>query len=245
MKVYLSHGLGVNSWALYLYLIEQGEVPGVDFEAVAVNHHTDWPESYEYLEMMLAKGYPVTVIEPDVGGIKSLYEYCLKRSIIPARIRRWCTVKFKIGPLEKYQEKPCVVMLGIDAGESHRAKMHEQDGITYDYPLVEAGIDRQGCIEIIRRHGLPVPPKSGCFICPYQRRSQWIELRDKHPELFCKAKGLEELSAQKRIDNGKVPIYYKDMPLEQYLGAKDRSGRLPVRGQESLWDDDPPCRCGL
>ncbi|MEG6521116.1 hypothetical protein [Desulfotomaculum sp. 1211_IL3151] len=32
VKVYLSHGGGVNSWALYLWLIEQGQVPGVDFE---------------------------------------------------------------------------------------------------------------------------------------------------------------------------------------------------------------------
>jgi len=102
MKVYLSHGLGVNSWALYLWFIEQGEIPGETFEAVAVNHHTDWPETYDYLEMMLAKGYPVTVIEPQAEGCKSVYEYCFKYKMLPGGYARFCTVKFKMKPIKNY-----------------------------------------------------------------------------------------------------------------------------------------------
>ena len=99
MKVYLSHGGGVNSWALYLYLMEQGDKPGVDFEAVFVDHGTDWPETYEYMQMMIGRGYPVTVIKPNVGGFSNLYDYCLKYAMIPRRNLRWCTEKFKIGTI--------------------------------------------------------------------------------------------------------------------------------------------------
>jgi hypothetical protein len=104
----------------------------------------------------------------------------------------WCTHKFKIKPLMQYFKPPAYSMLGIDAGEAHRAKIVSEKGIENRYPLVEAGISRDGCKEIIRAHGLPVPQKSGCFICPYQRQGQWKRLRAKHPDLFCRAEQLEK-----------------------------------------------------
>lgn len=236
MKVYLSHGLGVNSWALYLYLIEQGEIPGEDFEAVAVNHHTDWPETYEYLEMMISRGYPVTVIEPELEGYNNIYDYCWARRILPNRQMRWCTYRFKVKPLIDYYETPAVEIVGFDAGEMRRARaMKEKDGVTQEYPLIEAGIDRVGCVELIKRHGLPVPPKSGCWICPFQRKSQWLELRHKHPELFCNAQTLEELFNERRVSQGKAKHYFMDKPLDAVVQET----------QVRMWDDRPPCRCGL
>lgn len=248
LKVYLSHGGGVNSWALYLYLIEQGEVPGEDFEAVFVDHGTDWPETYEYMDMMIGRGYPVTVIRPDVGGFDNLYEYNFHYRIFPARQGRSCTAKFKITPLLKYHQKPCVVYLGIDASEPHRTKVFERNGETYDYPLVAAGIDRQGCIDIIKRHGLPIPPKSGCYICPFQSRAQWIQLKREHPDLFCRAVKLEKMCNERRASAGKLPVCFRDIPLELLVQPKDSRGRLAKPGQGMLFDPDfdrPPCRCGL
>lgn len=247
VKVYLSHGGGVNSWALYLYLIDQGEITGQDFEAVFVDHRTDWPETYEYMDMMRAKGYPVTVIRPDVNGYSNLYDYYAWKGMILHRATRDCTGKFKIKTLTKYQQKPCVVLLGIDAGESHKAKLHEENGKTYDYPLVEAGIDREGCIDIIKHHNLPVPPRPGCYICPIQRRAQWIELKRVHPDLFCKATKLEKLCNERRAAAGKEPVYFRDIPLETLVKPKTRRERAKVE-QISLLDADydmPPCRCAL
>ena len=232
---------------MYLHLIEQGEVPGEDFEAVAVNHHTDWPESYEYMQMMIDKGYPVTVIEANVGGCSDIYSYSLKYQIIPCRHNRWCTDKFKIKPLYKHVERPCVMLIGFDAGEPKRAKMSLDKEIINDFPLIEAGIDRQGCVDLIKRHGLPVPPKSGCWICPFQRRGQWSELREQYPELFCKARLLEEMCNTRRAKLGKDPIYFNDIPLDILIQVKDSRGRRALPGQTEYFDthDRPPCRCGL
>lgn len=250
VKVYLSHGLGVNSWALYLWLIEQGEIPGETFEAMAINHGADWPKTYEYLEMMLGKGYPVTVIKPDVMGCQTLYDYCLKYNILPCRRERWCTDRFKLKPSFDYFKRPCVSYTGFDVGEKKRMmrqQMHETDGITHDYPLIAANIDRGGCIDIIKRHGLPVPPKSGCYICPFQGRAQWIELKRVHPELFCKAVKLENLN-ERRAAAGKSPVYFRDIPLETLVLPKDSGGYRAKVGQGTMFDpdyDQPPCRCGL
>ena len=239
---------GVNSWALYLYLIEQGEVPGQDFEAVFVDHGTDWPETYEYFEMMLAKGYLVTILKPEREGCTTIYDYCAKWKKIPGRMpgHRWCTQHFKVKVVEKYYQKPCIELIGFDAGESKRKHgLVSKTGVEQDFPLMSAGIDRKGCGDLIKRHGLPIPPKSGCYICPFQGRKQWVELRDKHPELFCKAQKLEKDCNDRR--KGKKPIYFSDRPLEYIVMAKDNRGQLAKEGTRELFQDydRPPCRCAL
>ena len=250
LKVYLSHGGGVNSWALYLWLMEQGDKPGVDFEAVFVDHGTDWPETYEYMDMMIKRGYPVTVIKPDYGKANSIYDYCLKYRLFPSRRPgwRWCTANFKIETLLTYYQKPCVELIGFDADEAGRIKsITIRDLVDTQFPLIYSGLGRQDCIDIIERHGLPIPSKSGCYICPFQGRGQWIELREKHPELFCKARRLEELTNERRAAQGKEPAYYREIPLEALIQVKDGAGRRAIGGQTEMFDDHdrPPCRCGL
>ena len=147
MEVYLSHGLGLNSWALYLLLIEQGEIPGETFEAVAVDHGTDWPESYEYLAMMQGKGYPVTVVRPDSDGCDTVYGFCDKWKMIPSRKpgSRWCTQRFKVAPLKKHYQTPCIELIGFDLGENQRKTgLAGKVGVEQDFPLINAGIDRGG-----------------------------------------------------------------------------------------------------
>lgn len=216
-----------------------------------MDHGTDRPETYEYMGMMIGRGYPVTVIRPDINGVSSLYEYSKKYNILPCRRVRWCTDKFKMTPSFGYFDRPCVNITGFDVGEDGRAtrqQMHENNNITYDYPLIDANIDRQGCIDIIKRHGLPVPPKSGCYICPFQSRAQWIELKREHPDLFCRAVQLEKRTNERRAEAGKEPVYFRDIPLETLVQVKDSSGRRALPGQRTLFDPDydrPPCRCGL
>ena len=77
MKNYLSFGGGVNSVAMYLYLMDQGMEPGdpdKGFEAVFVDHGTDWPETYEYVDMFKEK-YPLTVLKPNQRGSRPKGNY--------------------------------------------------------------------------------------------------------------------------------------------------------------------------
>jgi len=239
MHNYLSFGGGVNSVALYLYLVEQE----TDFETVFVNHGTDWPETYEYFDMFQEwigkRGYkPITVLMPDVSGINNLYDYCMKYKMVPSTMRRWCTDKFKVSVIHKYYKKPCFNILGIDSGEAKRARISSNKGIENRYPLIEAEIDRQGCKSLIVKHGLPVPMKSGCYICPFQRVGQWKELRRTKPDLFCKAAELEKINMEYRRSIGKKPFpinYKKTLPVvvDEY--------------QHFLAEEDeyPPCQCSL
>ncbi len=231
MKNYLSFGGGVNSVAMYLLLLDQG----VEFEAVFVDHGTDWPETYEYVEMFTKK-YPVTILAPKEGN---LYEYAWDHKMVPATWPRWCTRQFKLSVLFKYYETPCFQMIGIDAGEAKRARISIEKGVENRYPLIEANIDRDGCKKLIKKHGLPIPNKSGCYICPFQTVRQWKELRMKHPDLFCKAEQIESRNMDYRVSKGKKPMY---------LSPRRASLRAIVdedQGQIFEIDEYPPCNCML
>jgi hypothetical protein len=232
VKNYLSFGGGVNSVAMYLLLLEQG----VEFEAVFVDHQTDWPETYEYFDVFVKK-YPVTVLKPSVDGFDNLYDFCLSKPVIPSIMFRWCTDKFKATVMKKYYQKPAFNMMGIDAGESQRAKIGNVKGIENRFPLIEAGLNRNDCVKLIKRHGLSVPMKSGCYICPFQSASGWRELRRLHPDLFCKTQLLEKKVNDSRFSSGKSNLYFSRGPLSEAVDER----------QSKLWlvDEYPPCNCML
>lgn len=239
MKNYLSFGGGVNSIALYLLM----EKMGVEFEAIFVDHGSDWPETYEYLDYFIATGRKITILKPDVEGCDTLLKYCDKYKMLPNRMQRWCTDKFKVRVVYKYVETPCFMNLGIDAGETKRATMNSNKGVENRYPLIEACIDRDGCKQLIAAAGLKVPMKSGCFFCPFQRVAQWRSLRRKHPDLFCVSQRLEKEGNDKRKSNGLAPWYVHgpNRPLNKIIGGRENQLALP--GLEEM--EYPPCQCGL
>ena len=233
MKQYLSFGGGVNSTALGLWLIDQG----IETEWVYADHGADWPETREYVAMLQAKGYPITVLETRRQGL-DLYGYYYEHKMVPQRVARACTRLYKLVPLSTYMPTPCEVYIGISADEAHRIPRlidGQRQGESKLFPLADEGIDRQGCISIIEQHGLPMPIKSGCFICPFQRRRQWLRLRTVHPELYCKAKRLEDNCNARMRELGRQPFYLADKPLDAVCEA-DQADMFGER-------DMSPCLC--
>ena len=215
MKRYLSFGAGVNSTALMLLLLDEG----IEFETVFVDTGAERPETYEYVDYLIKNGFDITIIKPNVEGCNSLYEYCLKYKMTPSKRVRWCTQKFKTKPFYDYIKKPCVVYIGIDYSEIRRLKNQKnKKDIEIKYPLVERKIDRNGCIKIIKEHGLKIPERSGCWLCPFQTKTELINLRINHPDLFKKFVELEKLSFKRREENGKPKIFvFRNKPIEEHV----------------------------
>lgn len=226
MRNYLSFGAGVNSTALMLLLLDEG----VEFEAVFSDTGCEKPETYEYLNLLEDQGYEITRIIPQIkekGVIyNNIYDYFWQAKLIPLMRYRICTVKFKTQPIEKYIEKPCELMIGYDFGERIRRRLKDRKGITHKFPLVERRITRDQCADIIRDHGLPVPMRSGCYLCPFQSKRDWKRLRDTHPELFKKAMALEE-NARTRDPHkelyrgGTLSSIWQENKLIDYLEAEE------------------------
>lgn len=190
----LNYGGGVNSTALAIEMIRR-EMP---FMAVFADTGEEWPETIAYVHRFTAflreRGHDVHIVQSKHGP---MYAYMYNRGWIPNTAFRSCTTEWKRRPVrrwivESWPKYHNHQYIGIDAGEAHRVYESEYKDTTLHYPLVDWDIDRDDCAEIITAAGLPVPRKSGCWFCPFQRMDQWAALAETQPDLFRKAVALED-----------------------------------------------------
>jgi 3'-phosphoadenosine 5'-phosphosulfate sulfotransferase (PAPS reductase)/FAD synthetase len=184
----LSFGAGVNSTAI-LCLHKQGKVQldAVIFADTGAEH----PETYSYIEQVVKPFCKELDLPFIIVGSPTLFEDYWNKKIIPYRLFRSCTDRYKIQPIKKYVKTnygETIIILGIDSGEKHRAKYTEG----FSYPLIELGINREQCKSIIIECGLQIPRKSGCYFCPFTNSQEWKNLLQQHEDLYMKAEAFEK-----------------------------------------------------
>lgn len=91
----------------------------------------------------------------------------------------------------------------IERANNRRVEAHEQ----IVYPLLDLRLRRDDCMRIIREAGLPVPPKSACFFCPFRSPGAWLDQAHDEPDLFARSCQLEDLLNTRRATLGKDPVY--------------------------------------
>lgn len=229
----VSYGGGTNSTALLVGLYERGERP----EAILfADTGGEKPNTYKHIEIVnewcKKIGFPeiITVKAPNL----SLEEDCLKRKALPSVAYgfKTCSQRWKKQPQDKYLNqhgmKDAVRLIGIDAGEEHRAKDYEN----VRYPLIEWEWDRDDCIAAIKRAGLPQPGKSSCFFCPNSKAHEIISLSDDLKERAIRMERNAELTSLKglgrtwrwedliRADREQMDMFKcnSEMPCECYDG---------------------------
>lgn len=260
----VSYGAGTNSLGLLLAAHERGLRPKAILFA---DTGSERPETYAHLDVVLAPwlraaGWPeLTVVRwiPRSGAFVPLADYYRARRELPSVAYGFagCSDKFKRQPLDRSARAlPWVQAahalgarverwVGYDAGEAHRARALSRAPDphlwTWRAPLVEWGLDREDCREIIARHGLPQPGKSACFCCPQSRKGDVYDLSRAHPELFERAVDIERAAAAKRTEEG---VQGGIVGLGRYFAWE------PLGGQVALFappvDETPeelPCGC--
>ncbi|MFD7224760.1 phosphoadenosine phosphosulfate reductase [Streptomyces sp. NPDC059892] len=228
----VSYGGGAQSTAL-LVLAAQGRIDFRTFLMANVGDDSENPGTLRYLDeyarpFAAEHGIELVVLDRVMvrsGEVRTLYGQLTKegsRSLpIPVRMSngapgtRQCTADFKIKVIGRElkrrgatKEAPATVGIGISLDEIHRAnnrRCEPHEDIVY--PLLELGLRRIDCARIIRDAGLPVPPKSSCWFCPFHRPETWHDIRRKQPDLFEKACQLEELLNARRDALGKDHVY--------------------------------------
>lgn len=232
MFEFLSYGGGVNSSAVVVLL----QPSHLIFADTGDEH----PTTYQYIETII-KPYVMNyggsfVTVRNEGKYQSLYEQSIAEHIIPVRVNRWCTDKWKIRPIHRYLKEhkllPCHQIIAFDAGESHRAKPSGNNQIENVFPLIDRNIDREDCISLLRAAGLEIPRKSGCFYCPFQSKPNWIALKKEYPKLFDRAAMME-----RNVQNYGTFFLAADVPLEEYI----TSGRIVY--DENQLEMALPCAC--
>ena len=66
------------------------------------------------------------------------------------------------------------------------------------FPFKEDGVTKEDVFRILEESGLGLPDyykwrtRSGCYFCFFQRKAEWVGLKENHPDLFEKAKKYEK-----------------------------------------------------
>jgi hypothetical protein len=106
---------------------------------------------------------------------------------------RQCTRNFKLRPIRRKAREllgdvrpgPGTITqwIGISLDEAWRMKPSGVRYVINRWPLVDLRISRGDCLEWLKRHDYPEPPKSACVYCPYQSDRQWRSLEGSDREL--------------------------------------------------------------
>jgi 3'-phosphoadenosine 5'-phosphosulfate sulfotransferase (PAPS reductase)/FAD synthetase len=258
----VSYGGGVQSTAL-LVLAAEGRIDFRVFLMANVGDDSEHPDTIRYVRKV-AKPYAfkhgielvelskVMVRGDRAGQVETLLGRLNRGSMaIPVRrsaggppMSRSCTADFKVGVVGRALKRmgatvddPATVALGISVDEMERAKPGIDPLAPYQrrvYPLLDLGLRRSDCRTIIEAAGLPVPPKSACWFCPFHDDDAWKNLHSDRPDLFEQAVALEGRMSAATSDGRPVFLTRHGVPLDRAV-ATDQLRLDGVDGCESGW----------
>ncbi len=224
--------------------------PVAEMEYVFCDTGKELDETYEYLYKLEAYlGRDITRLNPDRGFDHYLDLY---GGYLPSPNMRWCTRMLKLKPFEDHiGESPVVSYVGIRADEGSRTGyVSTKPNILPTFPFKEDGVKRADVYRILDECGLGMPEyykwrsRSGCYFCFYQRRSEWVGLKEQHPDLYEEAKGYEKFDAEKgerftwSATESLVELESPERMAEIISEQEMRRARLASRvTSPALWDN--------
>lgn len=273
MVACVSYGGGVNSVAVLVLLQRMGVVPtaivmadpGSEREGTITFREATLPA---WLDKV---GFPrVTTINrieegkhvPRAWRLETLYDECFRTNALPSVAYGWkkCSAKYK-GDTQRWwvarqawaraewaAGRKIQKIIGYDADEGRRVlkafqNPWENARFVPRYPLVEAGIDRDGCLDLIRDAGMEPPPKSACTYCPNNTLEEWEALRRDEPGKFAEAVAMSRNAATSIDSPDVVGLMRCNAHGKRQLHVWAEGGYGDVRrgGRE----DPMPCECAL
>lgn len=264
MATVISFGAGVQSSALYVMsVLGLHGCPKADF-AVFADVGDEPPWVYEQVERMRMWGGHQIPIYTATAGTLSVETLRRKRgerrsvASIPAFVKkpnkpgmlpRQCTRDFKIRPIHRKIKEvlglrprqrvrgQVTQLLGISIDEADRMKPSQVPWVVTAHPLIDAGLSRQDCIDLVAAQGLPIPKKSACVFCPYHDDAFWQDLKQHHPNVFARAVAFDEAIRDLSGSRIKYPVYLHSslIPLRDVTFTDRRAG----------WSNECEGHCGV
>ena len=211
---------GKDSAALAVHM--NNKYPDLDIEYFFTDTGYELEETYDFLNKLKTRlDKPIHYINP-----RNTFDYYLKKynNFLPSQTARWCTIEMKLKSMETWlkpaleEGQEIITYVGIRYDERGRVGYKPtNDLIKAKFPFIEDCIDKEGVIEILESSGLGLPDyykwrsRSGCTFCFFQKRSEWIGLKENHPKAWEHAKSLEKQAT----DNASAFTWIKDMPLTE------------------------------
>ncbi len=198
----IAHVLGISggkdSAALAVYMRDRVH----DMHYYFCDTGEELEETYEYLTLLETYlGKSITRLNPDRPFSHYLKIY---DNYLPSPRMRWCTAQLKLKPFEDWLAREFAGMaiksyVAIRADEDRDGYTSHKSNIETVYPFKEDGLVKDDMFRILEDAGLGLPryyewrTRSGCYFCFFQRKAEWVGLKERHPVLYEKAKQYEKL----------------------------------------------------
>lgn len=237
-----SYGGGTQSIAIAV-LVARGRLPRPE-RIVMADTSREATETWEYhaahtAPLLASVGLTVEVAGHDLAT-RDLYATDGK-TILPmysaeGAKRAFCSGEWKRDVVKRYlrskgygPKRPVTHWLGMSLDETPRLKQSDTQWVRHHWPLCfDVPLTRAECRALILDAGLPEPPKSSCWMCPYRRNAQWRRLKEHYPEDWARAVALDEAVRQRDpqeslyLHESRVPLAVAD------LGKDEAVADLPL-----------------
>jgi hypothetical protein len=244
--IVFSYGGGTQSAALCV-LIVQGRIPR-PARIVMADTGRESSQTWQYLHQVMQPylatvGLSVEIASHDLATV-DLYG---KNGdlLIPAYTQNgmmpgMCSTEWKKRVISRWLRQvgygpsnPIITWIGISLDEIGRAKPSGVNWQEYQWPLLfDVTMKRDDCKRLVIDAGLPEPPKSSCWMCPYRQDRQWADLQEYYPDDFQSAVNLE--SEIRSRDNGFWLTKHR-RPLSEITFTRNESS-LPLFGDHAGCD---------
>ena len=251
MKKYISFSGGVESTTMCVLF-------GGNADAIFCDTGYEHRKLHEHIQRVIRK---VQAIHPKfklitvranvkVNGIytDSLRKYIELSKFYPSYLSRYCTRMFKIEPIDNFliDKGMAELMIGLNADEGERTGNHGNlANVKYSYPLLENGITRQACIDILNKTDIyPNYPvymsRGGCVGCFFKSKKEFKAMAVLNEPEFDMVMELEELIQDER---GKYFRIRKDMPPLRELKAEAKATLF--KPEEMYLQEEVYTPCGV
>lgn len=169
---------------------------------------------------------------------------------------RQCTWRYKVEQVEKASRRLAGIKrgqktvgvinwIGISRDEIIRMKESRVPWAKHRWPLIEAEITRQHCLEWMQAKGYPKPPRSACVYCPFHTNAEWRRLKEDEPDEWAKAvqfeRDLQAVKAQTDKKGGVPYLHASLKPLDQVdLSTEEERGQTLLN-----WGNECEGLCGV
>ncbi len=186
----------------------------------------------------------------------SMPYYTLQANGDRGMIRRQCSREYKADPVDSFIRRELLGLakgeraplhaveqwFGISTDEMRRVRVSRQRFAVYRYPLVhDLGMSRTDCLDWMKAHGYPNPPRSACIGCPYHSEAEWLALREEGGKEWEDACATDEALRDMRDMRGQVFLHRSCEPLRTAPIKDDRNQGLLFPEDEHVCDG----MCGL
>jgi hypothetical protein len=277
----ISLGGGVQSSAMAL-MAAAGEMTPMPQAAIFADTQAEPKAVYEWMDW-LEKQLPFPVYRVSAGSLAAaeislrvsgktgktyrstkIPAFAKKPDGTVGLLGRKCTYDFKIVPIRRKLRELCSIKrgqktatitqwIGISYDEMGRAKASRDPWSQMRFPLLEREITRDGCLEWMKSHGHPEPPRSACLFCPFHSDHEWQRIKGgnqaewEYVQQF--EKQMQHASSQCQVLHSIPFLHPTCVPIEEVeLQPKQATPGDKQMTMHAMWNDiknDCSGMCGV